>query len=159
MKKNYIDDERIISQRRKVGSDAYGIIFFGLLISVLVQQFVFKAPFSQYAAELILFLIGSVYVLVGNILAGNSIFGEGVRGQRMVVLNSLVTGFTVAAIATVLNTMNYGLEKMGGTNQIAIVALITFTCGALPAFIGFELLYLINKKRQKQMDEKYDFDE
>ncbi|NLA10876.1 MAG: hypothetical protein GX883_01970 [Firmicutes bacterium] len=155
MKKGYLDDERIILQKRKIGSDAFGIIYLGLLISVLVQQFLLKAPFSQYAAELVIFLAGAVYILVRNILVGNSVFREGGGGQKMVVLNSLVTGTTVAIIATVLNTVNYGVEGMGGAPNIALVALITFACGAILAFIGFEALFLINRKRQQQIEERY----
>lgn len=155
MKKGYLDDERVILQKRKIGSDAFAIIFYGLLISVLVQQFLLKAPFSQYAAELVIFLVGAVYILVRNIVVGNSLFGVGGRGQIIVVLNSLVTGATVAIIATVLNTINYGVKGMGGAPNIALVALITFACGAIPAFIGFEALFLINKKRQQQIEERY----
>lgn len=158
MKKGYLADERIVLQRRKIGSDAFGIMFCGLLISVLVQQFVFDAPFAQYAVELVILLVGSLYVLLGNILVGNNPLGEGGRGQKTVVLNSLVTGLAVAAIATVLNTINYGPEKMGGPAHLAAVALITFACGAVPAFLGFELLYLISKKRQKQLEDKYNSD-
>ena len=55
MRKAYIQDERIVLQRRKVGSDAFGILFYGLLASVLAQQFIL-CTFSQYAAELILLL-------------------------------------------------------------------------------------------------------
>ena len=47
MRKAYIQDERIVLQRRKVGSDAFGILFYGLLASVLVQQFILLAPFPN----------------------------------------------------------------------------------------------------------------
>lgn len=45
---------------------------------------------------------------------------------------------------------------MGGVSGVAMTAIITFVSGALITFIGFELLYLINKKRQKHLDDKYD---
>ena len=47
MKREKIQDERIIFQKQKIGSDAFGIVFFGLLISVLLQQFELKATFSN----------------------------------------------------------------------------------------------------------------
>ena len=51
MKNQTIRDERVISQRRKVSSEADGILMFALLASILLQQFVMNAPFKQYAAE------------------------------------------------------------------------------------------------------------
>jgi hypothetical protein len=64
MKKVNIQDERIVYQKRKIGSDAFGIIYFGLIISILLQQFMFDAPFSQYAAEFVLFVVAAVYIIV-----------------------------------------------------------------------------------------------
>lgn len=41
MKKKNINDERLIFQKRKIGSDAYAIISLGLIVSVIIQQYVF----------------------------------------------------------------------------------------------------------------------
>lgn len=155
MKKDNIQDERIVSQKRKIGSDAFGIVFYGMLISILIQQYMFDAPFSQYAAEFILFVVAAIYVVFGNIIVGNNLFNNSFKGQKMVIINSVVCGLTISVITTTFNTINYGFEKMGGTPLIAITSLITFFSGALTSFIGFEVLYLINKKRQKQIDDKY----
>lgn len=155
MKKVNIQDERIVFQKRKIGSDAFGIIYFGLIISILLQQFMFGAPFSQYAAEFVLFMVAAVYIVVRNIIVGNNLFGDSSNEQKMVIINSLVCGVTIAAITTTLNSVNFGLGKMGGLTGIALTAFITFASGALASFIGFEFLYIINKKRQKQIDDKY----
>lgn len=155
MKKVNIQDERIVSQKRKIGSDAFGIIYFGLIVSILLQQFMFDASFSQYAAEFVLFMVAAVYIVVRNIIVGNNLFGDSFNGQKMVIINSLVCGITITAISTTLNSVNYGLEKMGGSTGIALTALFTFTSGAFVSFIGFEVLYIMNKKRQKQIDDKY----
>jgi hypothetical protein len=100
-------------------------------------------------------MIAAVYVVSRNIIAGNNLFTDTFKGQKIVVINSIVCGLTIAAITTTLNTTNLGLEKMGGATGIAMAALITFTCGAIVAFIGFEFLYIVNKKRQEQMEAKY----
>lgn len=82
MKREKIQDERIIFQKQKIGSDAFGIVFFGLLISVLLQQFVFEATFSQYAAEFILFVVAAIYIIVRNIMVGIDLFGDSAIGQK-----------------------------------------------------------------------------
>ena len=69
-------------------------------------------------AELILFMIAAVYVVVRNIIMGSSLFGDTYRGQKMVI-NNLVCGITITAITTTLNAANYGLDKMGGPAGIA----------------------------------------
>lgn len=154
MKKADIQDERIIFQKRKIGSDAFGIVYIGLIVSILVQQFVYDAPFKQYAAEFILFMAAAVYVVVRNITVGHNLFGESGTGQKMVIINSLVCGITISAVTTTLNSISYGMDKMGGISGIALVGLITFISGALVSFIGFQSLHIMNRKRQKQLEDK-----
>ena len=155
MKKINIQDERIISQKRKIGSDAFSIIYFGLIISIILQQLMFDAPFYQYAAEFILVMVAAIYIVVRNIIEGNDLFNNSFIGQKLVVINTIVCALTITAITITLRTINYGLAKMGGLTDIAITSLITFSSGALISFIAFELLYIINKKRQNQIDDKY----
>lgn len=155
MKNVYIQDERIVSQRRKIGSDAFGILYFGLLISILLQKFMFNASFSQYTAEFILLMVSAIYVASRNIIVGSGLFSTDFRGQKLVIINSVVCGLTISAVATTFNVINLGLEQMGGAKGIAITALITFTSGLLISFIAFQLLFMINKKRQKQIDDQY----
>ena len=159
MKNTDIKDERIVFQKRKIGSDTFGIVYFGLIASILLQQFILEAQFSQYAAEFIIFAVATVYIVVRNIIVGNNIFGESSNGQKMVIINSLISGITITVITTTLNSINYGLDKMGGVPGIALTALITFASGAFVSFIGFEILYRINEKRQKQITEKYNDDD
>ena len=40
-------DERVVVERRKINSEAYGILFIVLLISVLVQRYWFEAPIEH----------------------------------------------------------------------------------------------------------------
>lgn len=155
MKKAEIQDERIVFQKRKIGSDAFGIIYFGLIVSILIQQFVLEASFIQYAAEIILFMVAAVYVVVRNILVGHNLFGESSNGQRMVIINSLVCGLTISAVTTTLNSIKYGVDKMGGTTGILLVGVITFLSGSLVSFVGFKMLHIMNRKRQKQIDDKF----
>lgn len=155
MKNKKIQDERVTLQKQKVSSDAFGILFYGLLISVLIQQFIFNAPFAQYAVEWILFIVASIYIIIRNITVGNNLFGCKNNGQKMVVINSIISGITIAIVATTLNIIDIGFQQMGGLYNIVIVFLKGFACGTLPSFIIWETFYLINRKRQKQLDEKY----
>ena len=95
----------------------------------------------------------SVNIIVRNMMVGNSLFGDSSNGHRIAVINSIVCGLTISAITTSLKSANVRLVKVGGASSVLITALITFTVGALISFIGFECLYLMNKKRQQQIEE------
>lgn len=152
MRKQKIQDERILAQKRKIGSDAFQILFYGLLLSVLVQQYMFNAPFSQYAVEIVLFIAISIYIIVRNIMVGNDLFESSKHNQKLVVVNSLVSGLVVAIINTTLNYLRLGdLFKKDIANTILISA-ITFLCASIIAFVAFEILYVVNKKKQKQIE-------
>lgn len=73
LRKKLIEDERIAAQRRKIQSDACGILLIVLLVSTLVQQYVFDAPFSQYAVEFVCFVGASIYIVIRNIISGNDL--------------------------------------------------------------------------------------
>lgn len=154
-KNNRIQDERVVGQRRKIASDAFWIVFYGLIISVFIQQYVFDATFSQYAVEVIIFIIAGLYMVVRNILVGNDLFDNKASGQKLVVINSLVSGIIVGALTGTLNTFRYGYEQMGGIYSIALASLISFVSVSLFTFAIFELFYIMNKKRQNKLDEKY----
>lgn len=159
MRNQKIQDERILMQKRKIGSDAFQITFYGLLLSVLVQQYMFNAPFSQYAVEIILFIAISIYIIIRNIMVGNDLFESSKHSPKIVVINSLVSGLVITIINTTLNYIKLGdLFKTNSLNTILISAM-TFLCATIISFIGFEILYLINKRKQKQIQSILDSDE
>jgi len=152
MRKQKIHDERILTQKRKIGSDAFQILFYSLLLSVLVQQYMFNAPFSQYAVETILLLAISIYIIVRNIMVGNDLFESSKYNQKLVVVNSIVSGLVFAIINTTLNYIKLGDSLKIDIINTVLVFVITFLCLFIIAFVVFEILYVINKKKQKQIE-------
>lgn len=156
MKKQVENDERVVAQRRKIGSDAFQILAIGLFISVLVQQYLFNAPFVQYAAEIVLFIAIAIYVLIRNLMVGNDLFAPAKNGQKMVVINSAVCGLVVTVINTVLNYMKYQeAVQMPMVAHIALVAGIMFISSTASVFVVLELVYLANKKKQKEIETRF----
>ncbi|MDU2851651.1 MAG: DUF6773 family protein, partial [Clostridium sp.] len=107
MKKEIVQDERVLSQKRKIGNDAFQIIFLGLFLSIFVQSYIFNADFSQYAVEVILLIVGALYVIVRNITVGNNIFESNNVNQRFVIINSIICGIIVVVINTTLNYIKF----------------------------------------------------
>lgn len=155
MKNHKINDERVLVQKRKIQSDAFVILYFGLLLSVLIQQFIFKAPVSQYIVEFIFYICSSIYLLIRNILDGNDVFSSNKSAQKIILINSLVTGLTITIINTALNYIKLGdLFKTDFINTL-LISLITFLCITAIAFLAFKLLYLANMKIKNQIEAKY----
>ena len=155
MRKNIMQDERIIISKRKIQSDGFQIVWLVLLVSVLVQQYLFNAPFTQYAVEFFIFIAMSIYVLIANIVTGNDLFTSKRRGHITIMINSLVAGAIVAMINTAINYMNYN-DKIQHpvVLHIALVAGIIFISTTLLAFVVLEIFYSINNKKQQSIDKK-----
>ena len=157
MIKKAIQDERVVTQRRKIQSDGFSIMFIVLLISVLVQQFLFGAPFQQYAVELICFLGMSFYMIIRNIAVGNNIFGDSKRAKTIPLVNSLVTGITVTAINGVLNYARYSDKyQEDGIGFFIAVLGITFVSTTFFAFITMACISFLNKRKQASIQRQFD---
>lgn len=160
MKNQNFQDERILAQRRKINSEAHGILMIVLLGSILVQQFLLKAPFEQYAVEMICFFGISIYIIVRYMTLGLNIYGEGKRAKRIPFVNSIVTGVAVTTINGVLNYTKYAerYQRDGIGYFIAMLA-VTFISSTFFAFIVLSCFSYLNKKRQDQIEKQLDNDE
>ncbi|XTR36996.1 DUF6773 family protein [Paraclostridium tenue] len=152
MKKKKIQDERVLSQKRKIGNDAFQIISLGLFLSVLVQQYIFDAPFSQYAVEMILLITVSLYVIVRNIMVGNDIFNSNKVNQRVVIINSIICGIIITIVNTILNYIKFREIFTTDIVNSVVVSLVTFVCASAVSFVVLQILYVINKRKQIQIE-------
>ena len=159
MKKEIVQDERVLSQKRKIGNDAFQIIFLGLFLSIFVQSYIFNADFSQYAVEVILLIVGALYVIVRNITVGNNIFESNNVNQRFVIINSIICGIIVVIINTTLNYIKFKDLFKNEMGDMLIASLITFLCATASTVVVLQGLYFINKKKQMKIDSKLDDEE
>ena len=160
MKKQNPQDERIVMQRRKINSEANGILMMALLLSIIVQQFILNAPFEQYAVEFICFFGMSVYMIVRNMTLGLSIFGEGKRAKGITLLNSLTTGIVVTAINGVLNYTQYAKKyQEDGIGYFFAMLGITFISATAIVFLLLMCVNYLNKRKQAKIQKRLDDDE
>lgn len=153
-------DERVLAQRRKISSEAYGILMIALITSILVQQFLFDAQFEQYAAEFICFFGMSIYVIVRYMTLGLNIYGEGKRVKYIPLVSSIVTGLTVMAINGVLNYIRYSEHyKEDGIGYFIATLAVTFISVTVSAFIILSCLKYLNNRKQEKINKKLDEDE
>lgn len=160
MNKQIVEDERVLAQKRKIGNDIYHLLTFGLLVAILIQEYIFNAPFSQYAVETVLFVVSIFYYLICNLKIGNNLFPSSGYGHKKILVTSLVCGLIILVINTVLNYATFEQvffsEDIGGN---ILVSFITFISGTLVTFIVLELIYLVNKKKQEQIESLFSDEE
>jgi len=160
MKRQQMQDERVLMQRRKINSEAYGILIIALLISILVQQFLLDAPLEQYAAETICLYGISFYVIIRYITLGLNIFGEGKRAKSMPLVNCIVIGITMTTISGILNYSTYAerFQEEGIGPFIGELA-VSFISASGTAFIALSFIKYLNKKKQEKIQRQLDEDE
>lgn len=159
MKRQTVRDERILAQRQKITSEAYSILMIALLVSLPLQQYIFKAPFEQYAVEFICFFGISAYVVIRNLTLGINLFGEAKNAKRTTLLSSVVTGITITAVSWVLGYSGYAGGDTQRLRAIVFTLAATFVCGTAGSFIVMLLLGFINDKRQKQIEKMLEDEE
>lgn len=150
-------DERTVAQKRKIGSETCSLLLLALMISILVQQFVFNVPFANYAAEFICFFGACSYLLIRSIMSGNDLYSRKNTGSKYVLINSLVCGTTICIIAGSANYTRYG-DKATPDIWLTTFA-VTFLCGTAAAFVGFSIINYLNSKKQKNIEDELDEEE
>ena len=148
MSNNKIQDERILLERRIIQSTAYAWIVMILLISIVVQQFLMKAPFAQYAVELFLLIGCGLYNIISNLKRGIDIWNPSGESKIKLLLNTVISGIASVILFAFLSG-EYGIKSLAGY-------FLTFVA----IFFAFRLLMIkINNKKQKSIEERLDEDE
>ncbi|MNO71836.1 hypothetical protein D3C76_627610 [compost metagenome] len=148
MKKSKIDDERIVSQRRKIQSDAYQILVYGLMISILIQQFIMNAPFTQFAVEFFCLIGIGMYITIRHLSDGVDIRNSPSQTNKRLLIKSITSGGICVSLLIILA----GERKVW--NMILIFVAVT-----IAYFLSHSVLRNINKKRQKQIDDELSADD
>ncbi|MEK5254400.1 DUF6773 family protein [Paenibacillus sp. FSL F4-0125] len=148
MKTSKVNDERIVSQRRKIQSDAYQILVYCLLISILIQQFIMNAPFAQFAVEFFCLIGIGIYITIRHLSVGVDIWDSRSHTNKKLLINSIISGGICVSLLIVL---------AGERNVWSII--LTFVTFTMVYFLVHLVLRNINKKRQRQIDDELSTDE
>lgn len=148
MKNSKMNDERIVSQRRKIQSDAYQTLVYCLLISVLIQQFIMNAPFEQFAVEFFCLIGSGIYITIRYLSVGVDIWDSQRQTNKKLLINSIISGGICVSLLVVL---------AGERNAWSII--LIFVSFTVVYFLTHLVLRNINKKRQRQIDDELGSDE
>lgn len=148
MSNNKIQDERILLERRIIQSTAYAWIVMILLISIVVQQFLMRAPFAQYAVELFLLIGCGLYNIISNLKRGIDIWNPSGESKIKLLLNTVISGIASVILFAFLSG-EYGIKSLAAY-------FITFVA----IFFAVRLLMIkINNKKQQSIERRLNEDE
>lgn len=141
-------DERVLTQRRKIQNDGFQLLTYALLLSVLVQQFFLQAPPSQYMAEFLCLLGAGFYHLIRILNLGDDFFCDDKGSGKRLFKNALISGVGSVILFAVLSGEKNTGDLLG--------YFLTFTV----AFGGMTyLIYYISKKKRDKIEKELDIDE
>ncbi|MDD3303797.1 MAG: hypothetical protein PHP54_02670 [Clostridia bacterium] len=159
MKKEIQEDERILIQKQKILGEACILLMVTLIVSMLVQRYVFNASFKQYVAEFICFLVVSIYILIRNLMLGINLFGEGKKTMKTTIVYSIIAGALVTIMNGISNYVRYAEHYVDNLGLFATTLLITFISATLLTFIVLLLFAAFNYKKQQEIEKKLDDEE
>ncbi len=93
-----IEDERIIAEKRKINSNAFGICFIALWGILLYRQFMLDQDIRQYMDIFLLTMGLSIYITVNSVFRGLYLTYRSRKERKKVNLISAITGATAFII-------------------------------------------------------------
>lgn len=129
-------------------SDAYQILVYCLMISVLIQQFIMNAPFAQFAVEFFCLIGSGIYITIRNLSVGVYIWDPPNQTNKKLLTNSIISGGICVSLLIIL----------AGERKVWNMTLI-FVAVTIIHFLTHLVLRNINKKRQRQIDDEISSDE
>ena len=130
----------------KMEEYGYWILFWGLALAVVIQLLL-GGTIRQVAGELVVLLLGSVFVLANSLK--NGLWTRNAVPTRK---RNAVTSVIPAVIIGVLNGIKLIQRKNISTNDILIA--VAFTVGTyIVCFVVLEVLRILYEKRRSRLDD------
>lgn len=148
MQNKEITDERVIAQKRKIQSNAFSILVGLLLVSILFQQYILKAPVTQFAGELLSLIAVAIYIPIKNIKLGLEVANPNASNPKKLFVNSVV----LSATSTVI------FRFVSGEKSI-LSNILFFLSSTFAYFLVNLALDHFVKKRQKEIDQELNQEE
>ena len=152
---NNINDERILSERRRIQSRAYSYIIYALVTSIVIKMVFMDAGFEMYASELIILIGSGLYMIVVNYLKGINIWSINANdGTNRYTKNLIIAG--VISIILNDNLKKYTGIGIADSKMTAIVYSVSWI--TIFSIISI-VMYYLNKKKQEKIDKQLDDEE
>ena len=152
---NNINDERILSERRRIQSRGYTYIIYALVTSIVIKMVFMDAGFDMYASELIILIGSGLYMIIANYLKGINIWSINPNDGT----NRYTKNFIIAGVISII--LNDNLKKYIGIGIAdSKMTAIVYSVSWITIFsITSIVMYYLNKKKQEKIDKQLDDEE
>lgn len=140
-----IEDERILAEKRKINSSAFGICFLALWMIILFRQFVLEQNIKEYIDIFLLTMGLSIYVTINSVVKGLYLT---YRSKKMRIKMNLI-GATVGLV--VFTIVQIFFIKHDFTNWKDVFQLILSSAIFFVVWIGTQTILLkISEKKANE---------
>lgn len=150
---NNINDERILSERRRIQSRAYSYIICALVLSIVIKMVFMDAGFEMYASELIILIGSGLYMIVANYLKGINIWSINANDGT----NRFSKNLIIAGVISII--LNDNLKKYIGFEDSKLSAIVYTVSWTTVFSIISIVMYYLNKRKQEKIDKQLDDEE
>ena len=150
---NNINDERILSERRRIQSRAYSYIIYALVTSIVIKMVFMDAGFEMYASELIILIGSGLYMIIANYLKGINIWSINANDGT----NRFSKNLIIAGVISII--LNDNLKKYIGFEDSKLSAIVYTVSWTTVFSIISIVMYYLNKKKQEKIDKQLDDEE
>ena len=152
---NNINDERILSERRRIQSRGYTYIIYALVTSIVIKMVFMDAGFEMYASELIILIGSGLYMIVANYLKGINIWSINPNDGT----NRYTKNLIIATVISII--LNDNLKKYTGIGiSDSKMTAIVYSVSWITIFSIISIvMYYLNKKKQEKIDKQLDDEE
>lgn len=160
MKNKKIKDERIVQLTNKIFGEAFLVVVFGLIVSVMVKAYLFNLPVTEYASELIIVALSILYVAVRSMIKGNTLIDASKRGKLLSGILILLLSIGVTVLNGIKNYASYKELYTGIFDMhFLMVLLVSFISSTIFISLAFFLIYVLHKKGQQKIEKEIDEEE
>ncbi|WP_099974357.1 MULTISPECIES: DUF6773 family protein [Lactobacillaceae] len=150
-------DERVKLFQGKVSGEVLSILLAFLVIDIFYKSFFTNFEFQSYISELYMLLGVTLYIIIRYLIAGNDLIQ--VKGSY-IFGGIFITSILVTAIGGISSYSKYhSFYIQNNFSTFWFVLGIMFLSSFILTGIIFTLVYVINNRRQKQIDKKLDIEE
>lgn len=155
MKNKKIKDERVIQLNNKIQSEAYILVLFLAAASIFIKCYVLDMSFSQYAVELGIIILSTVYIVIRGMLLGGNIVNSSKNEKALTISAVIVLSLAISISNGIRNYSLYGDKYTGifDRNFIAVLV-VMFISSAVFISVIFAFLYWLNWKGQQRIEKK-----
>lgn len=150
---NNMNDERVLSERRRIQSRGYTYIIYALVLSIVIKMVFMDAGFEMYASELIILIGSGLYMIVANYLKGINIWSINANDGT----NRFSKNLIIAGVISII--LNDNLKKYIGFEDSKLSAIVYTVSWTTVFSIISIVMYYLNKRKQEKIDKQLDDEE